>query len=131
MQAHLQNQLQELAAAEAAAAYAFALRRERLAHESKVVAEKFQQLQSTGPRQPVVKPGGTHTEQASLPPHLTFNSASIGTTPASGQLHQGRAEPETPAPGPVWLFNLATGPSAPQTAAPNSGLPRLGEAFPE
>ena len=41
MQTHLQNQLQELATKEAATIQAFALKREKLAQESKVVAVKL------------------------------------------------------------------------------------------
>jgi len=131
MQAKLQTQLQELAAEEAASVQAFALRREMLAQESKAVAEKLKQLQSSGPRQRSAISGGFSKDHTSLPPHLTSFSATLGTTPASGQLLHGRAEPETPASGPAEPFNLVMGLTSPLTAAPTCGLPRPREALPE
>ena len=95
-----------------------------------VAAEKLQQLHSSGPRQRLATQGAFPKDHTSLPPHLTSVTATLGTTPASGQLLHGRAEPETLASGPAEPFNPAMGLAAPLTAAPTSGLPRPGEALP-
>jgi hypothetical protein len=132
MQAQLQSQLKELAAADAAAAQEFALWREKLARESMVVAGKLQNLQSSGPHQLMGQPiGGTNTVQAPLPPHLTPNIASTGLTPASGQHSFGLAEPVIPATRSAEPSNPASGLTATQTAASNSGPPRPEEALAE
>jgi hypothetical protein len=131
LQEQLQDQLRELAAADAAAAQAFADRRAQMAKASHDIAQRLQALQSsTQPQSTPLTFQGLH-DRNFLPPHLAQSVPAPGATSSNSHQHQGSMGPSIPAQGlaePQIPFQV---PAVPAQTAPQNGVPQPGEAFQE
>ena len=128
LQAQLQAQLQQLAAADAAAAQAFADRRAQMARESQEITQKLQALQNTPQTFQSTYLQPAQQDRITLPPHLAQSLPTAGVTSVYGQQQQGRMYPLIPATGLAEPSIPAQVLTVPAKTAPQIGAPRPGEA---
>ena len=128
LQAHLQAQLQQLAAADAAAAQAFADRRAQMTRESIEITQRLQALQRLPQAFQPPYPSLSQPDRSILPPHLIQHMPTTGVTSTNSQPQQGSSAPLMPATGPAEPLFPAQVSSVPAQTAPQIGAPRPEEA---
>ena len=128
LQTQLQSQLQQLAAANAAAAQSFAAQRAQMARESPAIARKLQELQNTTHHQSTTVQLIAQLERSSLPPHLSHSTTFTGQASVTCHQQHGHVDPFNPVIGLAEPSNPAQVSIAPAKSAPLSGTPRPEEA---